>query len=156
MPFDLSGRMKVFGLDAATVDLVRAERERLLPQLDDVVAAYYSHLEDGEFGDLLRSRPLEDLKALRTAHWRLLIECDFDAIHDHYMRHLGPRLVDGGFPRSIFVIAAEWFALGFTRIVDEARDLTESRRNALRGALLKIAFLDLALSDAPRDFALLD
>ena len=143
-------------LDTTEVDLVRSEKERLLSRLTGVVDEYYSHLEKGEFGDLMRSKPLDDLKALRTAHWRLMIQCDFVAIGDHYMRHLGPRLVDGGFPRSIFMVAAEWFALGFGRIADEAADLSEERRNALRRALVKIAFFDLALSDAPRDFALLD
>ena len=156
MPFDLTGRMVTFGLDATATDLIRAHEARLLPHVGDVVDAYYAHLARGEFAALMRPDALADLKAMRVVHWRLMLNADFAAIRDHYLHRLGPRLVDGGFPRTIFVVAAEWFVLAFGELVDADRTLDEAERRALRRVLTRIAFFDLALSDGSRDLAWID
>lgn len=156
MSFDLATHMSNFGIAQRTIDLVRAHGRTLAAHVEEVVETYYAHLAGSDLAALMRSDRIDELKVMRIAHWRLLLAADFPAIRAHYMEQIGPRLVDGGFPRSIFVVAAEWFSVEFTRIVDRDPDIPRTIGPELRAALMRFAFFDLALALASRDVAWLD
>lgn len=156
MPIDLAGHMSNFAVDARAIELVRAHAGTLAKHVEEVVDSYYAHLAGSDLASLMRSDRIAELKAMRTAHWRLLLNADFRALRAHYVERIGPRLVDGGFPRSIFVVAAEWFAVEFARVVDRDPNIPRTIRPELRAALTRLAFFDLALAQAAREITWLD
>jgi hypothetical protein len=147
----------------AEVGLTPAERELVaawLPVLDREVPAvakhYYDHLRNTEVERLLTPDRFDRLLEARIAHWRLLLRGDFAAVSEDYAERFGRRLFDAGFPLRIFVVAADWFTVEFTRLIDSSPDLPDAVRNDLRIALMKFAFLDLVLAHASREVTYLD
>lgn len=156
MSNDLSDQMRTFGLTQRAVDLVRTHARILGARLGDVVDAYYAHLAATEMAPLMQTDRIDDLRAMRMRHWRLLLEGDFASIRADHDQRLGPRLVDGGFPRAIVVIAALWFATELPRVVDRTEEIPRTIRAELRAALVRVAFFDLALAQESREVAWLD
>ena len=153
---ELTAKMSAYGVDAATIELVRTHAPLLEARVPAVVAAYYAHLATTDLAPQMRTATIPALQEMRIAHWRLLLRADFRAIVAHYADRLGPRLVDGGFPRTIHALAAEWFAVEFSRYVETAPDIPRTIRSGLRIALTRFAFLDLALALTTREVAWLD
>lgn len=151
-----SDRMRDFGLGPDQQERLRAWGPRLLPHVEAAVDAYYAHLTETVFADQMRAADIDEIKAMRIAHWRLLLGGDFLGASHDYADRFGRRLLDGGFPRSIFVFAAEWFALEFTARVDADAAIPEADRPGLRAALIRAAFFDLALVESTRDIAWID
>ena len=153
---ELTMKMATFGIAADDIDVVRTHVTLLDARVPDVVAAYYAHLASTDLAPLMRSATISTLEETRIVHWRLLLRGDFAAIREHYSERLGPRLVDGGFPRTIHALAAEWFAVEFARIVETIPEIPRTIRPRLRTALTRFAFLDLALALSTHDVAWLD
>lgn len=145
-----------FRLTQREIDLVRSQATFLLPHLKEVADIYYAHLLTTHYARLLTPDRIDGLKAARVAHWQLLLTADFAAIQTDYMDNFGPRLLDGGFPQSIFVVASQWLLLELGRFVDRSNDIPKTLKSELRGALTKFAFFDLALAQAAREVAWLD
>lgn len=157
MPQDaIETRMAEFGLTRRAVELVRSHAPILKTRVPELVDAYYAHLGHTGFADLMRSEHIERLKKARIEHWRLLLDTDFARVAADYAEHFGPRLLKAGFPRSIFVLAAEWFAVGMTRFVDGAPEIPRTIKTELRSALLCVTFLDLFLAENSRQITLID
>lgn len=156
MTFDLTARLALFDLSAADLDRLRTHAERLQAHVEAVVAAYYAHLETGEFAAYLRGAPLEALKARRAAHWRALLAADIATIRDRHCARTGPRFVDEGFPRTVVALCGAWFTTAFGDLVEADETLDPATRTALRHTLTKIAFLDVAFSEESRNFAWID
>ena len=84
---------------------------------------------------------------LRTNHWHLLPPPVFPPFSPLRQEDRpAAASVGNGFPRSVFVLAARWFAVEFARVVDTARGHSRTIRPALRTALTRFAFFDLALA----------
>lgn len=156
MPAELVAHMRNFGMDSRAIELVRAHSMPLARHIGEVVDAYYAHLTASDLAPLMRADRIDDLKMMRANHWRLLLAADFPAIRAHYAEKMGPRRVDGGFPRSVFILAAEWFAVEFARVVDREEDIPRTIRPALRAALTRFAFFDLTLALTNREIAWID
>lgn len=135
---------------------MRSQGPVLQPRLGEIADVYYAHLLTTHYARLLTPDRIDGLKAARIEHWRLLLAADFAAIQTDYMDNFGPRLLDGGFPQSIFVVASQWFVLELCRFVDRSNDIPKTLKSELRGALTKLAFFDLALAQAAREVAWLD
>jgi hypothetical protein len=152
-----------FDESCAEIDLTQADRDLITtwlplldPEVEPIARRYYDHLKTTEVGRLLTADRWDQLLVARIAHWRLLLRGDFAAISEDYNERFGKRLFDAGFPQRIFVVASDWFLVGFTRFVDHAPGLPNDVRSPLRLALTKFAFLDLALAHASREVAFLD
>ncbi|MCE1237596.1 MAG: protoglobin domain-containing protein [Hyphomicrobiales bacterium] len=153
---EFSDRMRDFGLGPDQQDRLRAWSSALLGHVETAVEAYYAHLAGTAFAEQMRASDIDEIKAMRVAHWRLLVGGDFVGAGRDYADRFGRRLLDGGFPRSIFVFAAEWFALEFTARVDADPAIPDAERPGLRDALIRAAFFDLALAESARDIAWID
>lgn len=147
----------------AEVGLLPQERELVAiwaPLLDREVVAvadrYYAHMRTTEAGRELTPEKIERFLVQRIAHWRLLVHGDFAGVADDYVERFGRRLFEAGVPMRILIIAADWFAVEFSRIVDRCPEIPDDIRSELRTALVKYAFLDLALAQASREVSYLD
>lgn len=152
----LHAKMRDYGIDRRAIEIVRTHAPLLVARVADIADAYYDHLATSGFADLMRSSTIARLKTSRIEHWRLLLSGDFAGIEADYAEHFGPRLLESGFPPTVFVMAAEWFAVEITRFVDRAPEIPRTIKPELRGALLRFAFLDLALAQTARELVLLD
>lgn len=144
------------GVTAEERALVAAWRPLLDREIPAIARRYYDHLRSTEVGRLLTPDRFEQLLETRIAHWRLLVAGDFAAVSDDYVEHFGRRLFEAGFPLRVFVVAADWFTVELTRLVDRSPDLPDTVRPDLRVALIKFAFVDLLLAHASREVAYLD
>ena len=144
------------GLAAEDRALVTAWLPLLDPQVEIVARRYYAHLRTTDVVHLLGPDRFDQLLMARIAHWRLLLRGDFAGVSNDYAERFGRRLFDAGFPMRIFVIAADWFTVEFTRFIDLCPDLPDDVRPRLRTAVTKYAFLDLLLAHASREVAYLD
>jgi hypothetical protein len=145
-----------FGISQREIDLIRSHAPVLEGRVAAIADAYYAHLGRTAFGRLLSGERVDQLKATRIGHWRLLLKADFAAVQDDYLEHIGPRLLETGFPPSIFVVAADWFAVEFGRFIEKSMDIPRTIKHDLRTAVLKLAFHDLALAQAAREITYLD
>lgn len=153
---EFSDRLRDFGLGREQREILGLWGPTLARHVEAAVEAYYAHLAGTTFASLMRAADIDDVKAMRIAHWRMLVGGDFVGASRDYADRFGPRLLDGGFPRSIFVFAAEWFVLEFTRRVDADPAIPAAVRADLRDALVRAAFFDLALAESARDVAWID
>ncbi len=153
---DLLVKTADFGLTAREIDLVRSHAAVLDGRVAAITDEYYAHLAGTEYARLMPSDRVDQLKASRISHWRLLLKADFRAIQADYIDNFGPRLLEHGFPQSIFVVAADWFAVEVSRVIERCTDIPKTLKAELRLALLKVAFYDLALAQAAREVAYLD
>lgn len=147
----------------AEVGLEPSERELVAlwaPLLDREVVAvadrYYAHMRNTEAGRVLSPEMLERFLAQRIAHWRLLVQGDFNGIADDYVERFGRRLFEAGVPMRILIVATDWFAVEFSRVVDRCAEIPDTVKSELRAALVKFAFLDLVLAQASREVSYLD
>lgn len=145
-----------FGVTAREIDVVRAHVATLELGLGDITERYYAHLAGTDIGPFLTPELVDRLKPARHDHWRALLRAEFAALQDDYSRDIVRRIVENGIPTSVFVIAANWFAVEFSRLVDRSSTIPRTLRNELRIALTRFAFYDLALAEAAREVVFLD
>ena len=145
-----------FALTAREIELVRSQTQVLEGRISAITDDYYDHLMGTQYASLLAPERAAVLKSARVAHWRMLITADFVGLQSDYMNNFGPRLLESGFPRAIFVLAADWFAVEFSRLVERCGDIPKTLKAELRTALTKLAFFDLALANAAVEVAYLD
>lgn len=152
----ISTRLAAFGFGSDDVALLRAQGRRLVDCVPTVVDVYYRHLAGTEFAGLISAGTIDDLRRTRIDHWALLLGADFEALARHHAEQLRPRLAESGFPPSILVIAAQWFAVEMARAIGEFPDLGDEARAALVLAVVRLSFVDLALAQGAREVVWLD
>lgn len=152
----LPARLAAFGIGRDEIDLLHTHGRRLAAFVPEVVDVYYRHLAGTEFADLVCASTIDTLRQTRINHWTLLLGADFEALSRHHDGQLKPRLAESGFPPSILVIAAQWFAVEMARAIEAAADLTAEERCALARAVVRLSFVDLALAQGAREVVWLD
>jgi hypothetical protein len=145
-----------FGINPREIELVRSHAHILESHVVAVTDDYYVHLDHTTYADLMKADRIALLKTRRIAHWRLMLKVDFDAIQADYLEQIYPRLLEFGFPPSIFTVAANRFAVEFGRIVEKSPEIPRALKHELRIALIKLSYYDLAVAFAARDVAYID
>lgn len=145
-----------YGITSREIELICSHAHVLDPHVLAVTDSYYDHLLETSYARLMNSDEIERMKAVRIHHWKLLLKADLHAVQSDYLDNIHPRLLEAGFPLSIFTIAADWFAVEFSRVVEKSPDIPRALKHELRIALIKLSFLDLALAYAAPEVTYLD
>jgi len=145
-----------FGISQREIELIRSHTHILETHIPAVTDDYYVYLQNTSYGELMKSDKVGLLKSKRIDHWRLMLKADFDAVQADYAEHIYPRLLEFGFPQSIFAVASNRFAVEFSRIVEKSADIPRALKHELRVALLKLSYYDLAVALAAREIAYID